>query len=55
MKQTLAILAAAFSAAPAVAHEAGGVFHLHPHGGEAVLVGLALAVAVGAWVLARRR
>jgi hypothetical protein len=48
-------LPAVLIAAPAAAHDAGGVFHLHPHGGEALVVGLALAVAVGAWMLVRRR
>jgi hypothetical protein len=55
MKKALAILAATLVAAPAVAHETGGIFHLHPHGGETLLVGAVLAVAVGAWALARRR
>jgi|AACY02.2.fsa_nt_gi hypothetical protein len=55
MTRFLAFTAAALLAAPAAAHEAGGVFHLHPHGGEALLVGLAFAVAVAVWALAGRR
>lgn len=41
-------------AAPAAAHEASVVAHLHPHGGEIVVVGLALATAIAAWRLTRR-
>jgi len=54
MRRFLA-LPAVLIAAPAAAHDAGGIFHLHPHGGEALLVGLALAVVVGAWMFMRRR
>lgn len=39
---TLGLLAAT---APVHAHEAGGIFHLHPHGTEAMLAALALFVA----------
>ena len=55
MTRLLSIPAAALLATPAAAHEASGVFHLHPHGGEALLVGLAFAVAVAVWALAGRR
>jgi hypothetical protein len=47
-------LPAALIATPAAAHETIGLFHLHPHGGETLLVGLALAAAVAVWALARR-
>lgn len=53
MKQ-LFLIGPLLAAAPAFAHDAGGVVHLHPHGGEALLLGLALVAAVGAWMLARR-
>jgi hypothetical protein len=46
---------AALIAAPAAAHDAGGIFHLHPHGSEAVLIGLALVAGLGVWLLLRRR
>jgi len=50
----LSIAALALLAAPASAHEAGGLFHLHPHGGEALLVGLAFVAVIAVWVLGRR-
>ena len=37
----------ALFAAPALAHEGAGVFHLHPHGSEVLLVGLALGAILG--------
>ena len=55
MTRLLAFTAAALLATPAAAHEASGVFHLHPHGGEALLVGLAFAVAVAVWALVKPR
>jgi hypothetical protein len=41
----LAPLALVAATAPGHAHEAGGLFHLHPHGTEAMLVGLSVVVA----------
>lgn len=41
---TMAILPGA-----AFAHEAGGIAHLHPHGGEALLALIALVAVIGIW------
>jgi hypothetical protein len=42
------MLAAALAAVPALAHE-GPAVHAHPHGAEAIAIGL--AVAALAWLL----
>ena len=44
-------LAALITLAPtaALAHDAGGVPHIHPHGGELAMAALACAVAFLAW------
>jgi hypothetical protein len=51
---SLAVALAALPAVPALAHEAGGFAHLHPHGGEALAILVALTVVVVAWRLSRR-
>ncbi len=54
MTRILTAMIAGLLASPAVAHDAGGVFHLHPHGGEVVLVALAILAGVMAWFSVRR-
>ena len=46
-------LALAALSAPALAHEAGGLPHVHPHADWTALLGIALAVAAGGLALWR--
>ena len=56
MTRMLPTALALFAAAPAAAHDATGLLHLHPHGTEATIVALALAAGAAAlWRLLRRR
>ena len=48
---TLAMLGLGLAAAPAIAHEAGAIAHIHPHGSEALII----AALVVATVLAAMR
>jgi hypothetical protein len=48
------IAMASMAAVPALAHEAGGLAHLHPHGGEALAIVVTLTALVVAWRLSRR-
>ena len=49
-------LAAALAALPVplLAHEAGGIVHAHPHGGEALVVLLTAVAALAIWIARRR-
>jgi hypothetical protein len=50
----LAVALAGMPTVPALAHEAGGLAHLHPHGGEALAILVALTAVVVAWRFLRR-
>ncbi|NKX43751.1 hypothetical protein [Roseicyclus persicicus] len=55
MKTVIAALALTLPAGAALAHEAGAVAHIHPHGGEAVLAALAVMAGVAVlWWRSRR-
>lgn len=54
MKTTTSAFAVALAAGPTLAHEAGALAHLHPHGGEALAILVALTAVVVVWRLSRR-
>lgn len=51
MKRTLLAAAAAATLTPSMlwAHDAGGIAHMHPHGGEIALAIATLVVSVVLW------
>ncbi len=53
MKYAFLIAAMALLPTQLIAHDAGGVIHLHPHGGEALLALAAIVAALVIWRLGR--